>query len=393
MKDVIFLLSKDCVNLEALPMYGNKYWKTPNIDELASKGTVFNRHYTAAASTSMSFSAMISGHYPYEFKSRKEYVGVQENEFPGFFDFFQEMGYETHLIWDEYWMGYCWNYVQLWGKSGKLKVHNLSIAQPAGSHKKNSDKIVRNDVLLNETYNQIYNTLNAIDYNRKQFVWLHLPHILRGRSSYMDDVDAWDNIVGYVRKLVGDDNIYLTADHGHMNMHKGKVGYGFDVYEPIIRIPLITPRIDGRHSVEEMTCNIDLWRIMCENTITEREFIVSDTQYFAQPNRKTAIVSNRFKLIYNRKSRNEELYDLYWDPYENYNILKESYFDKDRIRITVYNELYFYPYREEALEAYNKLKAIRESIWREPSWALDKKLKLKRIVRVSKLYFKNVLLK
>ena len=31
---------------------------TPNIDELAKKGTVFNRHYTAAASTAMAFTSM-----------------------------------------------------------------------------------------------------------------------------------------------------------------------------------------------------------------------------------------------------------------------------------------------------------------------------------------------
>ena len=74
MENVTFLLSKDCMSCESLPVYGNKYWKTPNIDELANKGTVFRRHYAAGGSTSMSLSAMLSGHYPYEFKSRKRYV-------------------------------------------------------------------------------------------------------------------------------------------------------------------------------------------------------------------------------------------------------------------------------------------------------------------------------
>ena len=31
-----------------------------------------------------------------------------------------------------------------------------------------------------------------------------------------------------------------------------------------------------------------------------------------------------------------------------------------------YDELYYYPYKSEALEAYNELKNEKEKIWREP---------------------------
>lgn len=41
MNDSTVLLSKDILMPAYLPIYGNKYWETPNIDELASKGTVF----------------------------------------------------------------------------------------------------------------------------------------------------------------------------------------------------------------------------------------------------------------------------------------------------------------------------------------------------------------
>ena len=37
----VILVSKDAMLSSYLPTYGNKYWKTPNIDELAKKGTVF----------------------------------------------------------------------------------------------------------------------------------------------------------------------------------------------------------------------------------------------------------------------------------------------------------------------------------------------------------------
>lgn len=32
MRQMIFLLTKYCMSTESLPVYGNKYWKTPNID-------------------------------------------------------------------------------------------------------------------------------------------------------------------------------------------------------------------------------------------------------------------------------------------------------------------------------------------------------------------------
>ena len=124
-------------------------------------------------------------------------------------------------------------------------VHSIDIAQPAGFHKSNTARLERSDALLEKTYKLIYDSLNSIDLSKKQFIWMHLPHVLKGRRSYMDDMDVFDNIVGYARKLVGDDSIYITTDHGHMNMHKGHVGYGFHVYEPVAKIPLITPRIDG----------------------------------------------------------------------------------------------------------------------------------------------------
>ena len=60
----IVLISKDVLRKDYLPCYGNKYWKTPNIDYLVQNGIVFDRHYTAAPSTAMSFTSMFTGKYP-----------------------------------------------------------------------------------------------------------------------------------------------------------------------------------------------------------------------------------------------------------------------------------------------------------------------------------------
>ena len=372
MENIVFLLSKDCMSCESLPVYGNKYWKTPNIDELANKGTVFRRHYAAGGSTSMSLSAMLSGHYPYEFKSRKRYVNVIPNEFPSIYDTFQNRGYECHLIWDVTWQDETWDLVREFGREKEVVVHSIDIAQPAGFHKSNTARLERSDALLEKTYKLIYDSLNSIDLSKKQFIWMHLPHVLKGRRSYMDDMDVFDNFVGYARKLVGDDSIYITTDHGHMNMHKGHVGYGFHVYEPVAKIPLITPRIDGLCEVWNITSNIDIPELLTEGRIPKHEYVLDDTTYYAQPNRVLGVIEDRFKYIYNKQDKTEELYDLEWDPEENYNIVKEHYFDKDRQTDVIYDELYFYPYKQEAQEALERLRKIKNSVWKEPDWFYGK---------------------
>lgn len=368
MKNTIFLLTKDCMVCESLPIYGNKYWNTPNIDELAKKGTVFKRHYTAAPSTSMSMSAMLTGHYPYEFTSRKTYVNVEPSEYPSVFDIFQKNEYECHLIWDRTWMNMTWRFVREFGDESKTIIHNLDIAQPTGEHTKDNP-LRRDDSLLKETLSQIYNTFNSIDLNKKQFIWLHLPHILKGRRSYMDDMDVFDDIVGFVRNLVGDDNIFISSDHGHMNMNKNKIRYGFDLYESAIHIPLITPRINNISEVNYITSNIDLPKLLTEQEITQREYVISDTAYYAQPHRKLAVITDQFKYIFNNKDKSEELYDLSWDANENYNILEYEHYDVDRKKKVILDEVYFYPYKDNAMALLPKLRKKKLEIWRKaPLW-------------------------
>lgn len=67
MKNIV-IISKDAMCTDYLPVYGNSFFKTPNIDELARKGTVFLNHYTAAPSTVMSFYSMVTGRYAHETK-------------------------------------------------------------------------------------------------------------------------------------------------------------------------------------------------------------------------------------------------------------------------------------------------------------------------------------
>ena len=78
-------------------------------------------------------------------------------------------------------------------------------------------------------------------------------------------------------------------------------------------------------------------------------------------------MDKRFKYIYNKHSGSEELYDLYWDPQERYNILAQTYYDKSRHATIRYDELYFYPedLRALAMEHYGRLKRYKDSFWKD----------------------------
>ena len=390
MENVVFIISKDALSKDALPTYNNKYWKTPNIDELAEKGTVFTKYYAAAGSTWMAMSAMMTQRYTYQFENRKTYTQVPKNEYPNIFDRLHNEGWECHVIWNWDWHRDADMYS---GEFGENTVfHDLEVAQPCGSHHKNyRSRIERNDDLLKESLEKIYKEIDSIDYSKKQFVFMHLPHVILGRRCYMDDIDVHDEIVGYVRKKVGDDSIYITSDHGHMNLNKGITGYGFDVYEPIISVPLITPRINNLKTCDSLLSEINLWDIVFDKKIPENEYVLCDTAYYAQPQRKLAVITKKYKYIFTKEKCREELYDIEWDPNENFNILEEYIYEKDRGSWVTVNELYFYPYNDIACKEIEKLRKIKDEIWREPEFFDGLYIKLRRKAKLRLASIKNTL--
>lgn len=365
-KESKILITKDAVNRSYLPVYGNTYWKTPNIDELAEKGTVFYRHYTGAPSTNMANMCMFTGQYSYE-SDMKDYV-ISNMAFTGdtLFDKAAKLGYKSHIIWNESWFQS--KTIEFYNCYGRDTVfHSLpGLKQGVGAHYFHKVFLQENKEVTEQVYRTIEKEISSIvQSDEKVFVWIHIPHVINGRTGYGQDIDAFDDIVGIIRKYFSDSSIYISSDHGNMNGVKGKLCYGFDVYEPAIIIPLITPRLGEKKRIDELTCNTDLFSIIFEDQIPAREYVYSDTAFYAQPNRKFAVISRRFKYIYNKLHDTEELYDLEIDPHEDCNIIRDYIYDKDRRVITPLRELYFYPYWDMAREAEVLLREKKNEIWRK----------------------------
>ena len=390
----IVLISKDALSKAYLPIYGNKYNKMPNLEELVQKGTVFTRYYTAAPSSAMSYMSMFTG-LPAHQTNKKDYSPVQtkHNEIPSMCDEFASNGYSCHILWDQRWYDNAYMYSKCFGE--KTIFHNMNIEQAVGCHNTRQPKLVTDENKCRETVEAIKKEIDNVANleSGKLFLWIHLPHVLNGMTCYGSDMAQFDEIIGHLRTHFADDSIYISSDHGNMGGQRNKFCYGFDVYEPAINIPLITPRINGLEVCDTPLSNIHTKEIL-NNTIPEDEFVYSDCAYYAQQSRKLAIIHGRFKLIYNKAAKTEELYDLEFDPTEQCNIVSKIVIDVDRKINYALDQIYYYPYWEEAEKEYKILKAELNRIWIEGTWKENQQViwknKLKKNALVKKV-IKNII--
>ncbi len=380
------LISKDAQLAEFFPPYRHHYYRTPNIDELAEKGTVFCAHYTAAPSTAMAFTSMFTGKYGYQ-TDRKKYVEVEEYKGETLFGKLEKRGYSNHIIWDKSYVYLAQRFSKCYGENPT--IHNTDfLTHPQPDHVRGTfdDLTYRKDLEddMKEKFEKLLQEI--LSSNRPVFVWVHFPHVLSGRNAYGSDIDLYDEMVGMIRKYFADDCIYFTADHGHMNGINGKYGYGFDLHQSAIKIPLITPRINGWERVEFNTSNTQLTDIILNGIVEEKEYLFSETAYYMQPHRKIAVIKGRYKYIFEKATKKEYLYDVLWDPNEDHNLLATEIYDVDRRAYYSANQRFFYPYWEEAKEMAPLLKNVKDEIWKNAPWGIE--IKEKTIFRLKMMYQK-----
>lgn len=371
MKNIIFI-SKDALNRHALPTYGNQYWETPNIDALARKGTVFMRHYTAAASTAMAFTSMAIGDYCYK-TNRKDYKGETPINGDTLFDKIYDAGYECHIAWDSTYTKFAETHFRCEGLH--TQIHSMPhVKQYVSSHKKGEfDDITPDNEETEIALKIIRDELVSIKENATKniFLWMHLPHVMRGRQGYGSDVDVFDKVIGIARELFGDDDIFVSADHGHMNGWKNKYHYGFDVGEETICIPLITPKINHAETIDFPTSTIQMLDILLKREISPLEYVICETAYYVQPKRKVAIIRGNYKYVYSKDTKKEELYDLAFDKEENHNLVYPEFYDTDRCWWYSTAQCFYYPYWDTAQKTLAELRQIKDSFWRVGGWGVE----------------------
>lgn len=392
-KKVFALVSKDAMCRDYLHHYGilPGQFETPNIDELVEKGTIFNHYYCAAPSTVMAFYSMCTGLFAHETDFQLYEKCHKRIEGKTVFTEAKQYGYdEFHCMWDEDWDAFL-DYYDYFRED--VIIHSYKdFRAHVGVHKKGAGIIQNDEEKSIKTLRMIEEEIKSIlDTTKSVFLWIHFPHVISGRSGYGSDIDLFDRYIGMIRKYVPDSCIAITADHGNMNGHKGKLAYGFDVNESSACIPLIVPRVDNLRVCNDLVSAVDLFAILYRGEIVKRDYLYCDSAYRAQEHRKLAIIHGHYKYIYNKKDNSEELYDLLYDPTERLSLINDKLFDVDRKIYVNISEEYYYPFWSELLKERLLLRTEKNRIWRDGSFIVILKSRVKELIKPFYMKFLRII--
>lgn len=351
------LITKDTLIKESLKQYNpESYFDTPNINRIFKNGTIFQNHFSTAPSTGMSISSIITGKYAFELR-RKKYSKVSKYIGETIFTKASKLGFRCYLLVPDSWDGW-------------LKHINAF---------DNVDLIFysKNELLDLSKFSDRLLEFN----NKKTFVWIHLPHVIQPKIGYGSDIDLLDAFLGEVSSRNIFDDYYLTSDHGQMNLHKGIMNYGFDLYQNAINVPMISSRKVNETYIYNITSHIDMFNIIFETVPFFREYVVAETAYKFQGHRKIAVMDNRFKLIYNKFSNRFQFYDYLYDKNENFNILRIKKWDYMRGKFYHFNHVFFYPHHKLSEDSKSYLMSVFSDIYSKESFLIEGYLKFKVVIR------------
>jgi arylsulfatase A-like enzyme len=321
-----------------------------NLDQLAARSTVFERAYALASYTGKSIGPLLIGKYPSETRRGwlhfnrfgKDETFVQER--------LQAAGIRTIGVHGH------WYFTPEYGLGRGFDVLDLS-ATPA-QRQLDGDKTVNSDKLSDAAIRQLSNPENTRD---RFFMWVHYldPHAeynrhagfdfgSRGRDLYDSEVAFTDQQIGRLLDFVASSElnsrtaIVVTSDHGEAFGEHGMYRHGNEVWEALVRVPLIVhvPSVaPGRQTVRRGAIDItptllDLFAVpapsgeehlsgqsLLSDVLVAPGYVASSRPVFIDMSagpyneERQALIEDDIKLI-SSAGRTLGLYDLGQDPRE-----------------------------------------------------------------------------
>jgi arylsulfatase A-like enzyme len=251
----LVLITVDTLRAEETGLLGYDKPTTPNLDALASSSVVFERAYSMASYTGKALAPMLIGKYPSETVRDGGHFNkygpantflAERLKRAGFFT----MGAASH-----------WYFREPWGLEQGFDQFDLSAMPSSG----------QTDTDTNSTSPQLTSAaikmLDAHGAQSRFFLWVHYfdPHLqyvphtgapdfsdpsapAGGKMRALYDGEVWftDQAIGRLLDYIkgqpwGKDTVVaVTSDHGEaMNEHGIGFQHGFEIWEPLMRVPLI----------------------------------------------------------------------------------------------------------------------------------------------------------
>jgi choline-sulfatase len=235
---------------------------SPNLDALAARSTVFDRAYAMASYTGKSVGPTMIGKYPSECLRDGAHFDTYFPENTFLAERLQAAGFRT--------MGAAslWYFKPKYGLSQGMDVWDMSAMPPETSH--DVDSSVTSPALTDAAIRLLSDPSNV---SKRFFLWVHYfdphanyvahpeaPDFRAGAKSWAKpayDGEVWftDHHLGRLFDYIfsqpwgAKTAIVITADHGEAFDEHGMNWHGVDLWEPLVRVPLVVyvPGVKPHH--------------------------------------------------------------------------------------------------------------------------------------------------
>ena len=327
LKEPSFLIiSVDALRADHLGVYGYGRATTPSIDAWAKQATRFERAYCPVPHTSFSITSMLTGTHTY---------ATRGGDAPTLAAIVRRHGYKTAGFFPP-----AVFYID------RKKLRSFEDRKFDFEYTKYefmpAPKRVDQTIAFYQGHEK-----------RKTFVWVHLfephePYVAHeGFDFGSRSIDRYDSEIAYVDRQVGrllswvqlhrpNTVIALTGDHGEAFAEHGAHYHGNSLYEEQIRVPLLisAPGMTGRlvpgagQSIDLPVTFLSLAQLPIPASMRGRDlspWMAGDAPRLMSPafvelGNEKAIITGRYKLIYDARREVSELYDLHEDPGEKRNL-------------------------------------------------------------------------
>ena len=354
-KPNVVVITLESTRSDRMGFLGSKMKLTPNLDDIARQGMVFEQAYEQPPLTVVSHGTILSGLYPQTHRA-SEFGTRLASSLPFLPDLLHARGYHTAAFVGS---------IALDPKNGfapgfdrGFDIFDAGFYQPErGLNRSHSVDRASQQVVGRAT--------EWLSHNMRApfFLWVHLndPNIARG-TSYNRAIAAADGAVGKliaalrIPKLYDSALIVIAADHGESLGAHGEKTHGILLYDETIRVPLLVKlpqnqsagkRIRGRASLVDLAPTVlevaglavpsqmqgqSLLRVAKANPSSDQP-VYSRTDFPQRAFGWSALESWRTsKYLYIRAPK-PELYDLSTDPNATRNLAQSSKATRDTMAV------------------------------------------------------------
>jgi len=351
----LLFITIDTCRADHLGAYGSRTARTPVMDDLASRGILFENCYTPVPLTLPSHCSMFTGRYPIGHNVRNNGSYFLDPSQMTLAEKMKEQGYQTAAV---------------VGAFVLLSKFGLNHGFDFYDDTLDTHKIYNNfssEISASEVLGKFRRWFARRD-DRKFFAWLHFydPHAPYTppqdfaaqfkndtEGLYSGEVAFVDFTIGQLIKdlenkgILGQTLVVICGDHGEAFGEHREFKHGVFCYEEVLKVPLIfyNPRLfPEARSVRQRVNLVDLFPTLCElygldtpksvqglslvgllqgrPEKTERTFYIESMFGKEEMNWAplTGLLSSRYKYI---SLPQPELYDLDYDKEESHNLVQE----------------------------------------------------------------------